>query len=75
MTRAAAMAQKVDVELQLGPWWGQLDHGVVDLVGRGAGAKEAKPGAHPAHVRVDGNIAPAQGEEEHAGGGLATHPR
>src|SRR4051794_30386933 len=71
MAGPTAMAQEVHVELQLGPARGDLQHGVVDRVGRPLARKQAQPGADAADMGVDGHVAHPEREQQHAGRRLA----
>src|SRR3954470_3882732 len=71
MTRPAAVPEEVHVELKLLALRGQLEDRVVLFLERRAGAEEAEPGPDPRDVRVDGHVALAVGEQQHARGGLA----
>ena len=68
---AAAVAEQVDVELELLPARGDREHVVVELLERRARAEQREPGADAADVRVDRHVGHPVGEQEHAGGGLA----
>ena len=71
MARPAAVAEQVDVELQLLAPRREREHVVVELLERRARAEEPEPRAHPADVRVDGDVRHPEREQEHARGGLA----
>jgi hypothetical protein len=70
---AAAVAQEVDVELELLAGRGEREHRVVLLLEGSAGAQESQARSHARDVRIDRDVAQAVGEEQHAGGGLAPH--
>ena len=71
VTGAAAVAQQVQMQLELGAARGQRQHLVVHLGEAGAGAEQAEPGADPRDVGVDRDVAHPEREQQHAGGGLA----
>src|ERR1019366_7342372 len=66
-----AVAQQVEVKLQLHAWSGQLQHRVVELLERSAAAQQPEPGADARDVRIDRNIAQTEAEQQHAGCRLA----
>src|SRR3954447_7929974 len=53
---AAAVAQRVEMQLELGAAWRNGDHLVVELLERGAGPQQPQPLADPRHVGVHGHI-------------------
>src|SRR5947209_13988280 len=74
VARAAAVAQEVDVELELLAGRGEREHLVVELVEAGARGEEVQAGADARDVRVHRDVAPPDGEEQHARGGPLSHP-
>ncbi len=71
MTRAPAVAQEVDVQLELLAGRRQREHLIVQLLERRAGAQQAQAHAHPRDVRIDGHVAQSVREQQHARGRLA----
>src|SRR3954454_8500070 len=74
MARAAAVAEQVDVQLELLAARGDGQHVVVELHERRAVAEQLEAGPHARDVGVDGHVAQPEGEQQHAGGGLAADP-
>src|SRR3954447_6791375 len=71
MARPAAVAEQVDVKLELLPLRRQLERAIMKLVAPRAGAEQAEPGTDARDVRVHGDVALAEGEQQHARGRLA----
>ena len=68
---APAVAQQVDVQLELLPGRREREHLVVQALERRAGLQQVQARADARDVRVDGHVAQAVGEQQHAGGCLA----
>jgi hypothetical protein len=75
MAGAPAVAQQVDVQLELLAGRGQREHLIVQLAERRARAQQMQPHADARDVRVHGHVAQPVSEQQHARGGLATHAR
>ena len=71
VARPAAVAQQVDVQLELGAGRRQPQHLVVQLVERRARPQQAQPRPDARDVRVDRHVAARVGEQQHAGRRLA----
>jgi len=67
------VAQQVDVELELGADRREVDHRVVQLLERGAGAEQPEPRADARDVRVDRHVGQPEREQQHAGRRLTPH--
>src|SRR5204862_101881 len=74
VARPPAVAQQMHVELELGAARRQREHLVVQLVEGRARPEQPQAHADTRDVRVDGHVAQAVGEQQHAGRGLAAHP-
>src|SRR3954466_10636606 len=75
MAGPAAMAQEVDVQLELLPAGRQAQHLVVKLLERRAGAEEPEPCPHARDVGVHRDVALAEREQQDTRGGLAADAR
>ena len=69
VARPAAVAQHVQVELQLLAARGELEHRSC-ISSNGARREQPKPRPHPRDVGVDRHVAHPEGEQQHARGGL-----
>src|SRR5579884_1732700 len=75
MAGAPPVPEEVHVELELLARRRDLEHRVVELLERGAGAKQRQPRAHPRDVRVDRDVPHPEREQQHARRGLAPDAR
>ena len=75
MAGAAAMAQQVEVKLELLAAGRDREHRVVKLLEGGAGTEQGQASAHAGDVGVDGHVAHPEREQQHARGGLAADSR
>src|SRR5581483_10404844 len=75
VARASPVTEQIEVQLELLAGRREREHGVMQLLKRRAGTEQPEPRPHARDMGVDRNIAHAEGEQQHAGGGLASHPR
>ncbi len=71
MAGAAAVAEQVDVQLELLAGRREREHLVVQLSNGAPACSRPQPHADTRDVRVDGHVTQAVGEQQHARGGLA----
>ena len=75
MAGAAAVAEQVEVELELLARGREGEHRVVELLERRAGPEQGEARADPGDVGVDRDVAHPEREQQHAGRGLAADAR
>ena len=63
------------MQLELLAGRGEGEHPIVELLEGGARGQQAQPDGDAGDVRVDGNLAQAEREQEDAGGGLSPDAR